>query len=260
MQLAAITREEFADKTWQRYTSYTFTAQANILPVVVGELTSLVPSMPLGFVKAGDAFQLIAITSLQPGVNLFVAPDGNWIGDYIPVTVRTYPFQLVKTRDRDDKILCIDTDSGLLADAGQGEVFFDADGPGQAIKDILNLLSETEKSRVLTQQVVDVLQAAELIEPWSLNLQQGELMLPVEGLYRICEAALNTLPDEAFLSLRKAGALPLVYAQLLSMHQLGKLSKAAGIHARIREQLARQTKPVSNLDALFAMGDTIKFS
>ena len=259
-QLAVITREEFATKAWRRYPSYAFAAQSNILPVVVAELAKLVPAMPMGFVKTGNAFQLVAISSLQPGLNLFVSPDGTWIGDYIPATVRSYPFQLVKPQDREESVLCFDTSSGLLTDAGQGEAFFEEDAPSQAIKDILNFLSETEKSRVLTQQWVDVLQAAELIQPWPLNLQQGDQTVPVEGLCRVDEAALNALPDDAFLVLRQAGALPLAYAQLFSMNQLAMLSTVAEVRAKIREQLAKQEPAVADLGFHFPAGETLKFS
>lgn len=254
MKLAAITPEQFSTQSWRRPTGYAFTTQSNIIPVVVAELAKLVPAMPLGFVKMEDSFQLVAITSLQPGINLFVAPDGSWIGDYIPATVRAYPFQMVKPQDRDEKILCFDTDSGLLGDAGQGEAFFGADGPSSAVKDILNLLSETEKSRELTQKVVDALQAAELIQPWSLNLQQGEQTMPVEGLHCVDEAALNALPDDAFLSLRKTGGLALAYAQLLSMNQLGVLSKLVGMQVMLKKQLQAQAQAASQQQDLKDFG------
>ena len=264
MQLTAITREQFAAKAWRRYTSYAFAAQSYILPVVASELAKLVPAMPMGFVRTGEAFQLMAITSLQPGGNCFVAQDGTWLADYIPAAVRAYPFQLVKSQDREDSILCYDESSGLLVEAGQGEAFFDADGPSLAIKAILNFLAETEQSRVVTQRLVDALQAADLIQPWPLNLQQGDTTVPVEGLYRIDEAGLNTITDDAFLALRKAGALALAYAQLLSTNQLAMLSKAAEIQARISGQL--QARALSraqvggDLGFRFSEGETIKFS
>ena len=263
MELAAITREEFAGKTWRRPSNYTFAAQSNILPVTVAELAKLVPAMPLGFVKTDSGFRFVAITSLQSGINLFVAPDGNWIGDYIPATVRAYPFQLVKPQDREESVLCIDTSTGLLGGAGQGEAFFDGDEPTQAIRDILNLLSETEQSRVVTQRLVDVLQSAGLIQPWMLNLQQGDKAVPVEGLFRIDEAALNALPNDDFIALRKAGALALAYGQLFSMNQLSVLPKAAEVGARIGAQLqakASSQAVSADIGFLFPKGETIKFS
>ncbi|MEI6704488.1 MAG: SapC family protein, partial [Deltaproteobacteria bacterium] len=166
--------------------------------------------------------------------------DGNWIGDYIPDVIRAYPFQLIKPQDREDKVLCLDTDSGLIGDAGQGEPFFDGDGPSPAIKEVLNQLSETETSRVLTQRLVDALQSSGLIQPWSMKLEQGGKTVPVEGLYRIDEAALNLLSDEEFIALRKSGALPLVYAQLFSMNQLAVLPRAAEVQERVRKQKLTQ--------------------
>jgi hypothetical protein len=264
MKLTAITREQFATKAWWRPASYAFAAQSNILPVVVSELSKLVPSMPLGFVRTESAYQLVAITSVQPGNNCFVAQDGNWIGDYIPATVRAYPFQLVKPQDSEDSVLCFDESSALLVEAGQGEAFFDADGPSQAIKTILNFLSETEASRGVTQRLVEALQSANVIQPWKLNLLQEGQTVPVEGLYRIDEAALNTIADESYLSLRKAGALTLAYAQLFSMNQLAMLSKAAEVQARVREQLQTQalaqTQGVGNLSFGLVEGEIVRFS
>ena len=271
MPLAAITREQFAAKTWRHASSYAFAAQYNILPVTVAELTKLVPVMPLGFVKAEGGFQLVAITSLQPGINCFVAPDGSWIGDYIPAAIRAYPFQLVKPQDRDEPVLCFDMDSGLLGEAGLGEAFFEGDGPSPAIKDALTLLSDMERSRAQARPTIEALEAAELIQPWALKLQQGEQTVAVEGLFRIDETALNTLPDEAYLTLRKPGALPLVYGQLFSMNQLGMLSKAAEMGARIAAQAKaeiasalhssqRRSDGVGDLGFKLSEGGTFKFS
>src|SRR5437899_270151 len=101
-QLTAITPEHFAHKSWQRHSNYTFAAQANVLPIVAAELVKLVPALPMGFVQTETGFQLMAITSLQPGTNFFVAPDGRWLGDYVPAVLRAYPFRLVKPQDRED--------------------------------------------------------------------------------------------------------------------------------------------------------------
>ena len=49
-QLTAISREQFAGKTWRRPVDYTFAAQANNLPVTAAELAKLVSTLPLGFV------------------------------------------------------------------------------------------------------------------------------------------------------------------------------------------------------------------
>ena len=185
-KFTAISPDTFASRAWRRITGYHFAAQLSTIQVVAAELPHLVPSMPLGFVQNGSAFELVAICSVQPAANLYIAPDGRWLGSYIPAAIRGYPFRLVKMQDREDSILCIDEESGLVVEAGQGESFFDASGtPSQAVKDVLNLLTQVERSRVATQAAVDALRGAGLIQPWPINLQQGNQAVAVEGLFRI---------------------------------------------------------------------------
>ena len=116
----------------------------------------------------------------------------------------------------------------------------------------------------MTQRLVDALQAAGLIQPWALNIKQGEQTMPVEGLYRIDAAALNALPEDAYLTLRKTSALPLAYAQLFSMNQLATLPKAARMQAQIKGQLAAkaasQTSVGTDFDFLLSEEATFKFT
>ncbi len=245
-QLSAVTPQRFAGKAWKRQSGYTFAAQASILPIAMTELAKLVPVLPLILVKTESGFQLVAITALQPGMNLFVAPDGRWLGDYVPATLRDYPFRLVKPKDRKDSILCFDEDSGLLVEAGQGEAFFDEAGtPSQAVKDTLDSLSQMERNRLVTQTAVDALQAAGLIQLWPLKVQQGDEVVAREGLYRINETALNALDAATLHGLRNKGALALAYAQLLSMNQLSVLKKLSLAQAQMQAKIQAKAASVA---------------
>lgn len=258
----AITPQQFAGKAWKRYSSYAFAVQFNVIPVVAAELANLAPALPLGFVQTGESFQLVAITSLLPGANLFVAPNGDWLGRYIPAALRGYPFGVVSAQDKDETSLCINESSGLVVEAGQGEAFYDEAGrPGQALKDMLDFISKLEANRVVTQAAVDALQAANLVQHWPLSVRNGDRTVAVEGLYRIDETMLNTVSNDVFLSLRKTGSLPLAYAQLLSMNQLSMLEMAANAQSRLR---ANAVKPPQKIDGIagfsFLDNDTLKFS
>ncbi len=262
-QLAAITPQLFANKAWKRQSGYAHAAQANILPIVMAELAKLVPVMPLGFVQTEGGFQLAAITALQPGTNLFIAPDGHWLAAYVPAAIRGYPFRLAKSRDHEDSILCFDESSGLLVEAGQGEAFFDKAGaPSQALKDILDFLAQTERNRVATQTAVDALQAAALIQPWPLNVQLGDKAVAVEGLHRVDETALNALDAATLHGLRNKGALALAYAQLLSMNQLSVLEKLSVVQTQMQAQAASVAQGLATLQGFGLSQDDgiIRFS
>ncbi len=262
-QLAAITLQHFANKAWKRQSGYAHAAQANILLIVMAELAKLVPAVPLGFVQTEDKFQLVAVTALQPGTNLFIAPDGRWLGGYVPAALRGYPFRLVKPQDQEDSILCFDQSSGLLVEAGQGVAFFDEAGtPSQAVKDILDFLAQTDRNRVVTQTAVDALQAAGLIQPWPLNVQDGNKAVAVEGLYRVDETALNALDAATLHGLRDKGALALAYAQLISMNQLSVLEKLSVVQAQMQAQAASAAQGLATLQGFGLSQDdgTIRFS
>lgn len=240
--LQTISKTTHSGKRWKRHASYKFSAGDAVAPLVAQELTRALIHFPIGFVNQDDEFVPVAVLGLQPGQNLFVAPDGRWTGGYVPAAYRSYPFRLAESADG-QHVLVIDADSGLVSDTGadtiHGETFFDEDGnPAKAVRDILEFLSTVQANRVVTQSICKVLAKHQLIEPWSITVQGEAGGRKVEGLYRVNEAALNALPAEAFEDLRTIGALPMVYCQLLSMQNLQTLGRLAEA-----QNLARQPKP-----------------
>ena len=147
-EFAVVTPERHAKKVWKHVINYSFAAADNVISLVVAELSRAITSMPIGFVKQEAGYQLVAITSLQPGTNLYVAPDGKWLGAYIPAALRTYPFKLLKPKNAEKPVLCINEDSGLVVENTEdGNAFFDdQDQPMQRIKDIANSLAHVEAS------------------------------------------------------------------------------------------------------------------
>ena len=69
---------------WKNVTDYAFGAADTVIPLVGAELSKTISTMPTGFIKQEAGYELVAINSLQPGMNLYVAPDGKWLGTYIP--------------------------------------------------------------------------------------------------------------------------------------------------------------------------------
>lgn len=227
-QLTVISREQHVDKRWKRYSSYSFAASDAVAPLVAQELSRACLTLPVGFVKNGDAYQLVAVQGLQQGRNLWVGADGRWRGGYVPAIYRGYPFVFARTED-DRRVLCFREDSGLLLDAAsEGERFFGDDGrPAKLVQDLMNFLEQVSVNGQLTARICALLNEHGLIQPWNIQLKADNGEQKVEGLFRVDEAALNALSGEAFEALRQGGALPLVYCQLLSMQHLPKLARLA---------------------------------
>ena len=240
---ASVGRTSYAGKAWLRYTSYHFAADKPLIPLVAAELAKAVVALPLAFVEENGALHLVAVMSLEPQKNQFVAPDGRWLGGYIPAAVRGYPFALLQPDGAQAPILCVDEDSGLVVDAGTSgsEPFFDEEGaPAPPLKAVLDFLSQVEANRAATNRAVTALGAAGVLAPWTLQVGTPESPRTVTGLQCVDEARLNALDDESFLALRSAGALTVAYAQMLSIGQIAVFETLAKLRAQVSEVHARQ--------------------
>lgn len=241
--IVPISRERHADKGWKRFDSYAFAAHTALAPLVAAELPKAAMALPIAFVRQDEYYIPAAVLGIEPTANLFVAPDGRWLGSYIPSGLRSHPFVLARA-EGDNRILCVDEDSGLLTEAAQGEPFFaDSGEPAEGLKQVLDFLQQVERNREQTRRVCDILARLELIQPWPVQLQAGETERRIQGLFRIDEAALNQVSDEHFLELRRAGALPVVYCQLLSMQHIAGLGRLLDLKAKAGRTPAKITAP-----------------
>jgi len=253
-QYAAVSRERHANKKWLRYTNFAFAAGEVIAPIVGTELGRAVLAMPCAFVQQSGRYVLVAVLSLVAGRNVFVGPDGRWLGRYVPAAFRLYPFRVLPTEGKDAVVLCVDEEGKLVVDGtSAGEEFFDAEGnPAPVLKPVFEAAMAVERDRKSTDLAVEALAQAGVIRPWEIKVATKEGERPIGGLHRVDEAALRALPDEAFLNLRKTSALPIAHAQMLSIGQLGALE-----HLARAQTQATAPPPQSTSIPLAALPETL---
>lgn len=259
VQLVAVSQERHGAKKWLRYTGYGFAATETLVPIVGAELAKAALSMPLAFSEQAGHYTLVAVVSLVPGRNMFVGPDGRWYGNYVPACLRSYPFSLLAQQGTDQLVLGVDEGSGLVVEKHiAGEEFFDAEGAvSPALQPAMELLTQLHRSRQTTDLAVSALAQAGVIKPWQINVKSEQGEQAISGLHHVDEAALGALSNDEFLKLRTA--LPIAYAQMLSMGQIGIFEQLARLHSQ------PGTAPVAalpeNLDNLLERfgDDTIRF-
>lgn len=257
-QWIAVSRTHHTNHSFQPRQGYSFAAKQQLIPILIAELGQLLPHYVLAFVQKEERFEPVALTGLGGERNLYLNTDGRWLASYVPAILRGYPFSLAD-QQKNQQVLCIQQDHLLDVEGNeQHPPLFDAeDALSPPVQQTLDFLKKCDAGRRITQAACRMLGESGLIEPWPLQIERGEDQEPlkVEGLFRINEATLNTLAVEAFAGLRRHGALPLAYAQLLSMNQLSQLSDRAAFHAR---QPAKAEEV--DLDAFFDGGDNELFS
>ncbi|CAO1661573.1 SapC family protein [Halomonas sp. NYA30] len=243
---------------WKRPARYFYAADDVVAPVVMAELSHVLTSMPLAFVHADEEapFQLVAVQSLQPGRNVYVAPDGRWLGQYIPAFYRSYPFRMLAIGSTTQTALCVDTSQGCFKEqcSDEDEPLFTDDGElSESLAAVKTFINAFEKNRLMTHQCVTELASAGVIEPWAVHLSHSESHVSeaesaqdVKGLHRINEAKLKALPAETLRELAVSGALSIAYAQLFSEQRLQHVGRRYRLHSEWQRHLSEQT----NIEAL----------
>lgn len=247
----AISPSLHAHHRFTAHTDMSHTQKFSIVPACLSELQNLLQHYVLAFVQEGEGYAPVVVLGVKPDTNLYLSADNRWKAPYIPAALRGYPFHLASKED-EERIFCVLDD--FLTECGEGEPLFNEEGqltetPAKA----LSFLSQYEADKQRAQNASDLLRDAGVFQPWPLAIpKQDGTALKINGLYRVDEQALNSLPADAFHRLQGA-PLSLSYAQLFSANQLPILA----------QRFADYTPAPSKMDVEQLFGgedDTLKFN
>lgn len=256
MRIVPVSLDTHRDLRWSPFTDFGFARKTALAPVVLAELPRAIMSMPVGFVRTNGVAQPAALLGLRPEENLLVAPDGRWLGPYVPAAFRGHPFRLLPLEADSRMALCVDEDSGLVG-RDEREAFFGPDDRlAERARQVLEFLTQVEANRQATIAATAALDSAGVLAPWPIEVRAERNARRVDGLLRVDEAALNRLDGATLAALRDAGALALAYMTLLSAQHLALLGELA------RRRGADEARLRSVFDKSFQsgeLGDDIAF-
>lgn len=257
-QWVAVQKTSHQHARWLKHSHYNFAKNDAVAPVLLAELTQLLPFYPLAFVAAEQGFQLVALQSIQPNLNLYLSAEGKWRVPYVPSTYRSHPFMLA-AKNAEEWVLCIDqnsefvrlnpeTDQAASEENAQGEPLFTPENQlTEPTAQILDFLQQCQANKQLTQQAVNLLEQHNLIAPWPLEQSQNNTTKPVNGVYQINATALNQLSGDALEQLNQHHALELAYAQLHSKPRIHNFETLSQLHQQEQQNTAENL----DLDQLF---------
>lgn len=211
---------------------FSFASGLMLAELVAAELAQAIQNFPLAFTKQDGRVSLGALLSITPGRNLFVGKDGKWLAGYTPATLRAYPFISGEANAEGQAPMLIDIESGRFSEKSGQPLFTKEGSPSDSLQQIIGFIGQLTANRSITERACAALDKMELLAPWQIQITTGNETASLTGLYRIDETALNALAPEDFLQLRQSGALPLAYAQMLSMGRLGLLEALAKQHVQ----------------------------
>lgn len=227
--LVPVNRERHGSKAIRSIDGFDFAKGFHLASLMVHEFTRAASVYPIVFVEDpnADSFRPIVLLGLDAGENLFVGNDGKWQASYVPAIIRRYPFALARVgADADQFTVCVDEDSPLLTDQGEGaQPLFTGDGePTEVIERVKRYLGELQQMEVFTQGFCEFLSSHNLFTPLNMRVRQGDALKQITGCYVINEERLNNLSDAAYLEMREKRFIAAVYAHLTSLSQIERLS------------------------------------
>lgn len=203
---------------------YAFAARTHMIPALVEEFGVAARHLPIVFLPGATQLTPIFLVGLEPGRNSFVADDGLWTGTYLPAFMRRYPF-IIGEPEGGSPIICIDEGSERLSSASGERLFSDEGADTPLLADRVKFANDYFMAAKLTERLSSRIREYDLLRPISIEAKSnGQSSAVVHGLFAIDEAKLANLSDYRFLQLRKDRLLGPLYAHLVSLASVDKLS------------------------------------
>lgn len=235
--IAPLSPARHGARRWRRLTDYSFARALQTIPVVMAEAEIVATAMPLVFIRAADGqISPVALMRLRAHQSPFIGGDGQWQAPYIPALLRVHPFSArVSDGGQNDNrmVLLVDESTGHVTDDPNHERFFDPFGmPTPALEQVVSFFKQYEANRRDTDIAMAALirlrtaDGDSLFQPLQGLAGQGPVAQEGADLLGLSRSHFATLPDATIGALRDTGALGLVMAHFVSLHQIGWLDRA----------------------------------
>lgn len=227
-KLTAINTKQHANLKLAESTDYTRFKEQHLIPVVMQDFANLAAEFPIVFVKNTETDQLIpvAMMGLKKGINLY-CQDQTWTSHVKPIGFLNYPLTFVKkSQESNEYVVCFDEESGLVTET-EGQALFDDKGEQSAYlkartEALLKVVEYTEKTQVFSQYLSD--NKLLVSQNLNINLAGSDEAINIDGIYIVDEKVLTELPIDKLDELRSRGLLGLIYAHLVSIKQISRLT------------------------------------
>jgi hypothetical protein len=220
--------------------SLKFAANVHSVPLTGVEFPAAARDVPILFAgtEMKDAGPM-ALLGLRQNENLFIDANGQWAsGTYVPAFVRRYPFILAEKPDGqpgDDFTVFLDEAyEGFNND--EGERLFKEDGTdSEMLSNAVNFLGEFQQHVARTHWFMDQLRKYDLLEPRNIRLEKDGKAITLNGLFVVSEEKLRQLDEKVAHEFLKEGVLGWIYAHLLSLANIDRVSARLNEREQIEE-------------------------
>ena len=229
-----------------------FAAKTNAMLLASTELAEACRDYPIVFVgQEGGPFSLAALVGLRNNENLMIDAAGLWEqGSYVPAFARRYPFVLAEGEDKSQLTVCVDEAyAGLNEERGE-RLFEEGGKESPYLARVLDFLRAFHADMQRTRDFAARLNELGLLVSKVITIEQQRDGKPerqlLEGLWVVDEEKLRGIDDARIVEIFRNGYMGWVYAHLLSLGNVRRLSARLDKTSRVANESPLETpKPKS---------------
>lgn len=212
---------------------YSFAEKAPLIPLTADEFPRASLDYPIVFL--GEGRQPYAVAGLEVGHNQFIHNGVYRVDAYVPAYLRRYPFAFGPAQGRSGPALYLDHASRRVTPVGAGGAvpLFQNRDVTDLTRHAVGFCRSYQAAQARTTLMLTLLEAHGLFEPKSVQHTSPGASEPHLALefFSVSPERVEALSDDVFLELRKAGALPVIHAQIASQARWTALAAALRVGA-----------------------------
>ncbi|WP_074381481.1 SapC family protein [Bartonella doshiae] len=212
-----------------------FAKDTHWVPLASSEYFQAALDYPILFMCAEDEqkkkhYTSAALVGLSNDENDYISSDKSWKRNtYLPAFVRRYPFVLAQLQDDKELSVCFDPQSGMFNEVSGTELFNSDGSISPFMEERIRFLESFKIAMEKTAEFIDALVAMDLLSQKSINVKNDKgLSAQLENFWVVDEEKLNKLSASQLAKLHKNGFLGLIFAHLMSTHNLLKILSIKG--------------------------------
>lgn len=197
------------------------------LPLAYTEIDMVGKIYPVVF-SGDDALSFYALVSLGE-TNLAISEDGKWIGEYVPMALKKYPFSLAPySENKGRSLILVDEESRLVSRSKGRQLFKKSGESSDLLKDIVKLMSYYDNAIHQTQTLAKEIQESGILKKQEISLEhEGEKKVLVSGFGVVDQEKLAQLDKKILEKWEKNGVMKLIQIHLDSLKNVQTLFELA---------------------------------
>lgn len=227
--VVSLNRRDHGDLAYKPTEHFDFARELNAAPIMAAEFNACAGDYAIVFADAEGVALPAVLFGVNQAQNLFVDPQGKWLGGYLPAFIRRWPFVFSTDEKGETLTLCIDETAPGFNRDGRGERLFDSEGePTGFTRQMLEFLKEFQAQQLRTKAFAERLQELDLLQAVEarIPLPNGEPRT-LTGFKVVDREKLKALPAETLERMFRGDELELIYLHLFSMRNIERLREKA---------------------------------